>query len=216
MLLQKAFRSLQWLSSIALCLCTRLGPFVCRGHLQMLPYLTIVSSAVKNTGTDLLSKLTFARMQPWKPGLAAGADRCWLQAAVKRWEGLGWVASGNVSICGVKTVRYAWGPPRWQSWPLASWVEKAVGVICRAGLWEPWLPPLCGCPESFGPASLFLAISLVSASPVSGFGKTKVVPLGTLVSRLAVRSQGREVFPAREFPAGTEKRQPGGETRQKK
>ena len=88
--------------------------------------------------------------------------------------------------------------------------------FCRAGLWEPWLPPLCGCTESLGPASLFLAISLVSASPVSGFGKTKVVPLGTLVSHLAVRSQGTEVFPAREFPAGTEKRQPEGETRQKK
>lgn len=73
-----------------------------------------------------------------------------LQAAVRRWEGLGWVASGNVSTCGVKTVRYAWGPAVVEL-AVGFWVEKAVGVICRAGLWEPWLPPLCGCPESFGP-----------------------------------------------------------------
>ena len=99
---------------------------------------------------------------------------------------------------------------------MVSWVEKAVGVLYRAGLWELWSPPLWGYSEGLCPASLFLAISLVSASPGSGFGKTKVVPLGTLVSLLAVRSQGREVFPAREFPVGTEKRQPAGETRQEK
>ena len=44
------------------------------GHLGCFHILTIVNSA-ENIGVQVsFLSCTFARMQPWKPGLAAGAD----------------------------------------------------------------------------------------------------------------------------------------------